>query len=46
MKQIYKQHIGFNESAYKEGVRVYKDALITIDYQIVTNLDMLMVYVK
>jgi hypothetical protein len=35
---MYKQHIVFSESAYKQGVRVYKDILIIIDYQIVKSL--------
>ena len=33
MKQIYNQISGFNELAYKEGVLVYKEAQILIDYQ-------------
>ncbi len=33
MKQIYNQHWGFNESAYKLAVQVYKEVHIRIDYQ-------------
>jgi len=30
---MYEHHVGFNESAYKLDVRVYKEALIVFDYQ-------------
>ncbi len=33
MKQIYNQLSSFNELAYKEGVLVYKEVQIFIDYQ-------------
>jgi len=33
MKQIYNQLSVFNELAYKQGVLVYKEAQIWIDYQ-------------
>ena len=33
MKQIYNQLNGFIELAYKQGVLVYKEAQILIDYQ-------------
>ncbi len=38
MKQIYNQLSGFNELAYKQGVLVYKEAQILVDYQMFRNL--------
>jgi len=38
MKQIYNQLSGFNELAYKQDVRVYKEAQILTDYQQISNL--------
>lgn len=38
MKQIYNQLSGFNELAYKQGVLVYKEAHVSIDYQVFRSL--------
>ncbi len=38
MKQIYNQHWGINESAYKLAVRVYKEAQILTDYHDIRSL--------
>jgi len=38
MTQIYNHHNHYNESAYKQGVRVYKDILKNVDYPQVKSL--------
>ena len=38
MKQIYNRLSGFNELAYKQGVLVYKEAQIRLDYQLFMSL--------
>jgi len=46
MKQIYKHNEGLDELAYTLDVRVYKEVLNNIDYQVVKNLCRRKVFVK